>query len=258
MATLNSLIRSLQRTTSSIFKMEGSVERISRIPELQSKIQRWLEEQPEEDRESLTQLAVQTGWFFGPRMPVGIITWLGKASKEAPSEVDQIMSGLVQENLDHTEVHLSEAYPNRSHLLMEAFWAHRSGNYALSIPVLLAQADGIFYDRCEGKLFFEKKGKKTIRDFSSKVAGKFFQAHVHPLTVDTPLWMHSKGLNSTFSGLNRHQVLHGMKVDYNTELNSLKAIAFLDHLSWMLNRPADEINDGEEDPSNHPDTNSSR
>ena len=39
-----------------------------------------------------------------------------------------------------------------------------------------------------------------------------------------------------FVGLNRHQVLHGESVDYDTEQNSLKAISLLTYLRWIFNK----------------------
>ena len=61
-----------------------------------------------------------------------------------------------------------------------------------------------------------------------------------PLLQSTlPLWMNErerhnwmkKHRTDYFPGLNRHEVLHGISVDYGTETNSLKAISFL---NWRL------------------------
>ena len=197
---------------------------------------RWLEQQPLQDKESLTKLA-HRGWFLGPRMPVASIPRLGSAVERMPSEVDLAVAQHVRRQLDHIEAALIETYPLRAHLFQEAFGAHRESKYALSIPVFLSQADGVFYDRF-GKLLFSKKSSATVSALSSAVRGRFFQAVLHPLTISAPLWRHTCSLDDTFAGLNRHQVIHGMKVNYDTELNSLKAISLLDNLVWVLNRPA--------------------
>ena len=198
---------------------------------------RRLEQQSRHDRESLTQLA-RRGWFLSPRMPVAAIPLLGRAAESMPNDVDRVFEQHIQQHLADIEAALIGSYPHRSHLLQEAFWAHRECKYSLSIQAFLSQADGIFYERF-GKPLFYKGSKGAVSTFSSEVRGPFFQAVLHPLTQSTPLWEHTLRLDNTFNGLNRHQVLHGMRVDYHTELNSLKAISLLDNLLWVLNRPAD-------------------
>jgi len=49
-----------------------------------------------------------------------------------------------------------------------------------------------------------------------------------------PLWQSSSERGSSFKGLNRHQILHGEVIDYGTRRNSLKTIAFLSWLNWVL------------------------
>ena len=195
---------------------------------------RWLEEQPLRDQHSLEKLA-GVGWFFGPRMPVAEIPRLGKAAVGAPNEVDAAVSQHVRVHLDTIEATLIETYPHRSHLIQEAFWAHRECKYALSIPVLLSQADGIFHERF-GKHLFGRERTGAVSEYSSEVTGRFFQAILHPLRSAIPLWLDTRSPGVTVGDFNRHGVMHGMKVNYNTELNSLKAISLLDHLVWVLNR----------------------
>lgn len=199
---------------------------------------RWLEEQPLQDKESLTKLA-HSGWFFGPDMPVAAIPRLGSAVEFMPDEVDIAVAQYIQCHLDQIEAALIGTYPLRAHLLQEGFRSHRESRYALSIPLFLSQADGVFHDRF-GKFLFSKRGNAAVGAFSSEVRGRFFQAVLHPLTISTSLWVHTNSFDDTFEGLNRHQVIHGMKVDYDTELNSLKAISLLDNLAWVLNRQSDE------------------
>ena len=237
---LSSVAGAIQRDRDRILRVvlqiEKSNEFVQKIVQRQQSLRRWLEEQPKHDKESLTKLA-RMGWFLGPRMPVAAIPRLGSAVGSFPDEVDVVVGQHVRRHLDDIEEVLIESYPHRSHLFQDAFWAHREGKYSLSIQAFLTQADGIFCDRF-GQHLFRKGGKEVVSTFSSEVRGRFFQATLHPLTQSTPLWEDSRSLEDTFDGLNRHQVLHGMKVDYNTELNSLKAASLLDYLSWVLDRRA--------------------
>ena len=200
------------------------------------KVIRWLQEQPARDKESLTKLA-RRGWFLSPHMPVAAIPQLGKAAESMLNEVDEAVGQYFRRHLDDIEADLIATYPHRTQLLQEAFWAHRECKYSLSIKAFLEQADGIFYDGF-GKPFFTKWGPGAVSQYSSRVTGRFLQAVLHPLTGSAPLWEDSRSRDNPFEGLNRHEVMHGMKVDYNTELNSLKAVSLLDNLGWVLNRHA--------------------
>ena len=248
MAVLSSVVRSIKRSQVRIersqvrikhirLQIEQSNELIRNIAQSHHRLRYWLEEQPKQDRESLTKLARQ-GWFFGPRMPAAAIPQLGRATESAPNEVDDFVGQHVRGHLDDIEAVLIESYPHRSQLFKDAFWAHRERRYSLSVQAFLTQADGIFCDRF-GKHLFRKGSKDAVSTFSSEVSGYFFQAVLHPLTQSTPLWEDTRWLEDSFDGLNRHQVLHGMTVDYDTELNSLKAVSLLDYLSWVLSRQAE-------------------
>lgn len=242
MATLQSIAEKLNRHFHRIQsirrRIEWRDEFIQRILERQLRIKYWLEEQPKRDRQSLMKLA-QRGWFLGPHWPVSAIPKLGAAIVEEPDEVDMDVAQYIRGHLDNIEIRLVELYPRRSHLFTEGFWAHRQRRYALSIPVFLSQADGLFYDRFDKNLFMTKGRTEAVSDFGSEVIGLFFQAVLHPLGESIPLWEGTHYLEENFEGLNRHQVLHGIRMDYGTEINSLRAISFLDYLAWVLNRSAD-------------------
>ncbi len=201
------------------------------------RLYRWLVEQPLRDRESLTKLA-RRGWFLSPHMSVAAIPQLGSAAEGMPNEVDLVVGQYFRQHLDNIEAALIESYPHRAHLFREAFGAHRECKYSLSIGAFLQQADGIFYERFE-QLFFKKGRREVVNTFASEVQGRFFQAVLYPLTANMPLWADTRSLDDTFEGLNRHQVMHGMTENYNTELSSLKAISLLENLLWVLNRPAE-------------------
>ena len=241
MATLSSVVGTIQRNWYRVLRVrlqiEESNELIRTIVQRHLMLHRWLEEQPEHDKESLTKLAVR-GWFLGPDVPVSSIPQLGHAVDGTPDEVDIVVGQYIRRRLDVIESALIKSYPDRSHLFKEAFEAHRERRYSLSIRAFLAEADGVFHDRF-GKPLFTRKRNDAVSAFMSEVTGRFFQAHLHPLTQVIPLWEDTRRLPDTFEGLNRHQVLHGIKADYDTETNSLKAISLLDYLVWVLNRPAD-------------------
>jgi hypothetical protein len=132
---------------------------------------------------------------------------------------------------------LASAYPNRSAPIKAAVNAHMSlaeRGYFLSIPVFIAQADG---------LLAEITG---VESPATKAAAKVFrEKYAHdPKLLDllypflelqgSSFMMSAKArqdaaqtTGKSFTALNRHQVMHGERSDYGTEINSLKAFSFL-------------------------------
>jgi hypothetical protein len=62
----------------------------------------------------------------------------------------------------------------------------------------------------------------------------YLAALLSPLTETHPILMHNDERPADFSGLNRHLVLHGDSLDYNTRINSARALSLVAYLSWIL------------------------
>ncbi len=60
------------------------------------------------------------------------------------------------------QAELCESSPTRAHLLKAAFSAHRRGEFALSVPVFLAQADGICSELIGVSLYTRRDGKPKL------------------------------------------------------------------------------------------------
>lgn len=193
---------------------------------------------PERTRVVATKAALR-GWFIGPLIPLSATRDLeGLEDGEA---IDTLFAEHYR--LDWTEVEqlVLERLPARSHLLGEAFAAHRERRYALSIPVFLAQAEGLCDDALKGRghLFSTKEARvqeriRLMEDLLAQEDSGFVQAILEPLKAALPssapihLWEVSRDT------LNRHAVLHGRDTDYATELNSLRCISLIDSLTWTL------------------------
>jgi hypothetical protein len=134
----------------------------------------------------------------------------------------------------------------RRGLLEQALAAHFEGRYALSVPVLLAQIEGVLADA------FAHRGR--LNGFGVKGANtpylRLLAAGADPFlgTVATTL-LHAEGVTfarfergEPWHGLNRHAVLHGADLDYATRERSLQAILtfdlIVDALGWI------ELGDG--------------
>ena len=122
----------------------------------------------------------------------------------------------------------------RFHILEAAVNAHCRGDHWLSVPVLLAQAEGIVADG------FNHKGRMN-GDTYTRYRAELFETiadDLVPEAVNEALiefcvsvvyvaFAHGEPVSSTLS---RHAILHGGDVGYGTEANSLKVLLFIDFL----------------------------
>jgi hypothetical protein len=189
------------------------------------------------------QLAVlmQRGWCLDPEMPH---TW-GEDLVEAikggeEEEAQQWLIGYFRKRLDEIEQALVKRHPQRAELIAAAFAAHREGRYALSIPVLLAQADGVIHDKHRRQLFSKKSSanlKGVLDNLPDDDTRAIFMAAFY---VDIPLTQNTNKLPASFDGLNRHAVLHGTDPSYGTEVNSLRAVSLLNMASFFVTEEEDD------------------
>lgn len=180
------------------------------------------------------KLLAEHGWFPDPHMPLGLLSRLATTIGEDPSEVDAVFGQHLKGQLSEVEEELTKLSPERAHLIRDAFWAHRQGRYSLSIPVFLSQADGLWFDQFKQSVFMGRDREGAHKDNPTQFESTYFRLFDALRIATLPIWISKREREETFSDLNRHQVLHGEVVDYNTEENSLKAISFLRWLCWTF------------------------
>lgn len=202
---------------------------------------------PKASREAM-EVASRQGWFFNWQVSLDEVIALTNKIRSATDaeEIDQILASHYNESWDSYLQLLATAYPARRAAIEVAVKAHREfgeGAYTLSIPVFLAQADGIFSEITgtgTESAMGKERGKKLTRG-SERVKAEigddtdanqllFPILQLHELDI----LKNQKGRDAkcttsgkTFNALNRHQVMHGVLSDYGTELNSLKAFSLL-------------------------------
>jgi hypothetical protein len=190
---------------------------------------------------------IDRGWFVTMDLPLGYFVALEESRLAGRhDEADAAMCRFAREQVNDTERRLGERFPLRTAILADAFAAHREGRHALSIPVLLAQADGIGREILGGsrQFFNTTKRSKALKD---RLAA--FELIGRPYTPwgvvadmlgqldrkisieeDTDLRDARKMTDDWFGPLNRHGVLHGLDIDYPSEANSLRCVLLLRYL----------------------------
>ena len=190
-----------------------------------------------------TQVALMTlgnhGWFFDLEMPLQFLWELEKLLNEGNiEEAETALIDYYRENLETIEKRFINKFPDRAKIIRSAFNAHKRGEYELSIPVFLAQTDGICYEVINQHLFMRIRGEKKPRTalFVDSIASDTYRhALLSPLSQTLPISASKNERNIPFNELNRHQVIHGEVLDYGTEINGLKSISLLNYVTQVLN-----------------------
>jgi hypothetical protein len=220
---------------------------------------RRLDELPTKSKQVMV-LAASKGWFFGWHESIGeLIALVERLSAIEDPYIDDCLSEYYRNNLNFLTDELVEKYPNRATVIMAAVRAHGafgSDGYFLSIPVFIAQADGLLTEIAGVKSATMRASGNTPELLGSKAVREKLGTDLESLDLVHPiLKLHELDfMKSTterektaqtsgkpFAALNRHQVIHGESWDYGTEINSLKAFSFLAfaglHLPMILDSP---------------------
>jgi hypothetical protein len=183
------------------------------------------------------------GWYPSPEMPSYDPEVARLAAAGETTEVDRRMADFAERRLDQVAMLVRSSFPARAPFVEDAVWAHREGRYTLTIPALLAQADGAFYDVIGEQLY--RRGGKAARDALDRlfVLGEIGQSWVRTvllpidegssLVVNTGERTALRKDDPAYGPLNRHGVLHGVDLDYPTRENSLRVFMLLDYLCWF-------------------------
>jgi hypothetical protein len=126
---------------------------------------------------------------------------------------------------------------SRNTVLDRAFDCHANGDWLVSVPLFLMQADGICLDRFSGdKLsgsvdIYDAKNPKQIL---SRMSGKLYFPFLSILKHQTKnALVKSASAGNKDIPLNRNLVLHGRDSDYANRENSLRAMAAVDFALWL-------------------------
>jgi hypothetical protein len=170
--------------------------------------------------QKVIELLAKNGWYIDSEMEIfGIDLFETVIDNVQFNEAEKFLINYYRENLKSIETRLYDKYPNRTKVVRAAFNAHVRREYDLSIPVFLAQADGICVDLIGKQLY------KTNHAIKNALEGyelsRMETAYLSAIFDVFPISVGKNERKNGFKALNRHQVLHGESTDYGTEINSL-------------------------------------
>lgn len=201
------------------------------------------------------------GWFIDSHMPIRFCSEAAAVLRnieEEPEHEDRasvldefqsILNTHYQSRYPQIKVEILSRFHNRNHILDPAFSAHEQGLYCLSIPVFVAQADGIFM-QSRGFGLFCRDGLNqdiTFKELLDAIDKGIPDLHEISWTDLLPLLFHTRregvipfktrttdAKAGTCESLNRHAIMHGLCTFYASKENSLRYISLLGYLSWAL------------------------
>ncbi|WP_447731678.1 hypothetical protein [Rhodanobacter soli] len=199
---------------------------------------------PEKLQVGVTLLA-QRGWFVDEEMGLSNISDSRTTAQDgALDQIDALMVAHFEQQLDKIEERLVAFAPPRARILRSVFGAVRRGDDDLAVPILLMQADGLCHDHGLGSFFIRDKKDRQIPIAMKRLLDNGARTSLlySPVYRVLPLYMTANERDESFTGLNRHQVLHGESVDYGTHENSLRAASFLNCIALLLRDSKDPEN----------------
>lgn len=198
-------------------------------------LQRRMDELPQKSKEAMGK-ALQRGWFFGWHESLqGLVQLIERLEDADDHLIDQVMIEYYREKLEFFTDELGIKYPHRAPAIGAAAMAHTTipdAGYLLSVPVFIAQADGLLAEITGVYMPMTNASEHTQKRYADN---QEVLDQLYPLIAlkGSPFLMSPKAreqmvkVQGEFNALNRHQVLHGERSDYGTEANSLKAFSLL-------------------------------
>ncbi|WP_265422867.1 hypothetical protein [Aeromonas salmonicida] len=187
-------------------------------------------EWPGEIRPAISSLA-NLGWFPSGKMGLSEIhSFRALCDSGNKSIVAAAMIEWLHEEQNQIQERASIRFPNRSKILASAFNAHSTGQYELSVPIFMAQVEGMCLEVVGTKLFSMKKGLPATRAATEKFCQMALSdALLLPFREPNGFTASEAERHQWPDTPNRHEVLHGIATDYGTRENSFKTISLLEY-----------------------------
>lgn len=195
---------------------------------------------PKWQRELLAKAALN-GWYVNWHTPITI----NKPIAQDKPTLDAFMVGHLTQDWNDIVSSIVSAVPERREVISCAFELHKERRYIASIPLFLAQADGVCAEYLGAHLFTDKEQREEQLAKLQASNGVFAAVVLQPLGLHTQFGagISKSSRNRKKLAPNRNGILHGSRkhLDYGTEINSLKAFSLLAFVVYVLTGKHDSI-----------------
>ncbi len=229
---LQAALRASEPIRQYIANMQASLE------PMRDMVRRFIEQQQalKEHYRKAQDYLVEEGWYLGSDMPLPNYRALAEAVDAAEhAKIEEAMCEWARSEADAIIEGAAKAFPDRAQILKDAAEAHRTGKYSLSVPVFLAQSDGMANDIIGNCLFRGNPPRaleKTLAQFDGFPLSDLSDILLDPLRKHSRFYTCStkQATEGGVSLANRSEVMHGAQLDYASEANSLRGIVLLGYL----------------------------
>ena len=183
----------------------------------------------------LTILA-HCGWYTSWSMTPGETFKLAnELEKGYYRKVDKFLIEHFKKDLPRIKKNLITNFPNRARIFKSAFRTQNNKDYLSSIPLFLSQAEGICIDLTGIKLYSTNHSKPKITKFVESLPKNELSSILLQPLLAQGLITANNYLRHNFPGtINRHEILHGISTDYGIQVNSYKAISWINYINEIL------------------------
>ncbi|SNR60261.1 hypothetical protein SAMN06265371_106184 [Lutibacter agarilyticus] len=152
-------------------------------------------------------------------------------------EAEKSLVNYYSNNLTEIFEVLSKRHPIRKEILSQIEKSYNEELFYLTIPVVLSQIDGICNDITTKKFFIKNKEYlPEVYPIIEKMHSSMTDIFLAPIKNSSPLNVWEKKIGDFPLKLNRHEILHGVDINYGNKINSLKCISLLKYISDLIIR----------------------
>jgi hypothetical protein len=184
-------------------------------------------------------ILAKKGWWLSPDFPIRLLNVVVEMKENGQGrQINRLicdyynprrLSSLASKWME------DPIFKRRQRPIGEALGAHKQRKWLLSIPVLLAQMEGVLRDYAEQR---NMSRKKSVKKLAALLRAKSPDASLVGDTWIVQLeGIFASGYKTTenkVAGLRRNAILHGLEVHYGSELRSLQLFLQLDTIHWLL------------------------
>lgn len=197
-------------------------------------------------KESLKKKAktmLQFGWWFIGSLPIEQINYIHRNRETLLQEdVDKMICDYYKAS-DYKELEgiirewdELEYFCKWGSKIDDAFYAHKSGKYSLSVPVWAFMLEGIIRDFLRDAYGISEKRfsflynnfKEKAKELDNFIVNYAFNC------IDSFYVRFNPEEPDEVQDFSRHKIFHGQALNYDNEINSLKLILYLDELFYMI------------------------
>ncbi|MFM0729336.1 hypothetical protein PQQ52_02415 [Paraburkholderia sediminicola] len=195
------------------------------------------------------------GWFMSGYFALSELDQLARqaASGTSLEDLETLLAKLYTEDLTHHLESIIAEHPARAFAIRPAVDAHLRSEYALSVPLFFAQAEGVCFENAKKYLFQGQSEERVAHVAQLELAALAAAPSDNPVMgfyslLYEMMWTsvserlpiaynHKDRERFDYNGLNRNTVLHGIAMEeYATEENSLKAFSLLSCMAALMSK----------------------